>query len=185
MFVLLIYASALREGIGRSFFPGAGRKIQLHLGSVERRDGSLREVGHRSNQTTIFSDVWFGSFTSFPLSRRVRFAARADIRPMPAFRALAPLSPGLSHHAASSNPMSPKRMGPHSVLAVPDPWSGGPLSGEWSLREKRRLPCALQFWRRELSLHCLPPPWRCQWLPCLTCRSQSKFMDATTTTLMT
>src|SRR5262245_3258938 len=29
--------------------------------------------------------VRFGSFTSFPRSRRVRFAPRADIRPMPAF----------------------------------------------------------------------------------------------------
>src|SRR5262245_45852326 len=29
--------------------------------------------------------VRFGSFTSFPRSRRVRFAPRADVRPMPAF----------------------------------------------------------------------------------------------------
>src|SRR5262249_29243999 len=31
------------------------------------------------------SQVCNGSFTSFPLSRRVRSATRADIRPMPAF----------------------------------------------------------------------------------------------------
>ena len=45
--------------------------------------------------------------------------------------------------------------------------------------------CALQFWRRELSSDWFRPPWPCQWLPSLTCRSQFKFMDATTTTLMT
>src|SRR5215813_9512793 len=32
----------------------------------------------------------FGSFTSFPLSRRVPFAPRADIRPMPAFMSTRP-----------------------------------------------------------------------------------------------
>ena len=34
--------------------------------------------------------VSFGSFTSFPLSRRVRFAPRADVRPMPAFMSTRP-----------------------------------------------------------------------------------------------
>jgi len=40
----------------------------------------------------------FGSFTSFPPSRRVRFAARADIRPMPAFMSTRWPS---AHHAIS------------------------------------------------------------------------------------
>ena len=36
------------------------------------------------------ADDGFGSFTSFPPSRRVRFAPTADLRPMPAFMATRP-----------------------------------------------------------------------------------------------
>jgi len=43
--------------------------------------------------------VRFGSFTSFPPSRRVRFAPRADIRPMSAFMSTRP-SPSISPYVS-------------------------------------------------------------------------------------
>src|SRR5262249_3849618 len=61
---------------------------------------ALAEMGLRgpfASQQSVRPNVRFGSFTAFLQSRRVRFAPRADIRPMPAFmRTRAYLSPGSS-----------------------------------------------------------------------------------------
>src|SRR5215218_10258060 len=51
------------------------------------RDSSHGRANRRCGQT---SNVCSGSFTSVPPSRRVRFARRVDIRPMPAFMSARP-----------------------------------------------------------------------------------------------
>src|SRR5215471_1977551 len=50
----------------------------------------ISQPGHHLAGRTAHPNVSFGSFTSFPLSRRVPFAPRADIRPMPAFMSARP-----------------------------------------------------------------------------------------------
>src|SRR5215475_13193583 len=47
---------------------------------AEDQSASVTGILHPINR----AKVWFGSFTSFPPSRCVRFAPRADTRPMPA-----------------------------------------------------------------------------------------------------
>src|SRR5262249_43305196 len=62
------------------------------LPAPRRRFGTSRLKGSSAKSSRFHwpeeygsANVAVGSFTSFPPSRRVRFAPRADIRPMPAF----------------------------------------------------------------------------------------------------
>src|SRR5262249_13850239 len=61
-------------------------------GNSEDRGGSQISERMFDHGRTFLKrvDVRFGSFTSFALSRRVRFAPGADIRPMPAFMSTRP-----------------------------------------------------------------------------------------------
>src|SRR5215813_2375400 len=57
----------------------------------ERKPGEMgRRCGKYALQKSRAIHVADGSFASFPPSRRVRFAPRADIRPMPAFMSTRP-----------------------------------------------------------------------------------------------
>src|SRR6266536_2144358 len=55
-----------------------------------------------------------GSFTSFPPSRRIRFAPRADVRPMPAFMSTG-LVPGGHYHWCPVGTSTSARWAPQLV----------------------------------------------------------------------
>src|SRR5262249_60043238 len=96
--------------------PGA----RLHDNGLPRTSQVLAAARHSAQLY-----VGFGSFTSFPPSRRVRFAPRPDIRPMSAFMTSGPhaaRTPGVSmaltpstthggHPASRSAPVTATRRG--------------------------------------------------------------------------